>query len=198
MKGSATNRQKKVLKFFGINYHPSISKGAAGWEIGNILSIPENTERWNKYLYLTRDFDAESDELLPYDAEQLEKIVLPEDFYAGGEIKSFQEEIAAQILASESPFDNPQPDIEFTQHAFCFTGKFDFGPRKACENLVLEKGGIPAKGISVELDYLVIGSQGSPTWKRGKYGSKIEKAVLLRRQNGKPAIVSEDHCFSYI
>jgi NAD-dependent DNA ligase len=196
LKGSATNRQKKVLKFFEINYHPSISKGAAGWEIGNILSVPENAERWHKYLFLTRDFDAESDELLSYDSEQLESVVLPEDFHAGLEIKSFQEEIAAQILASESPFDNPQPNIEFTGSTFCFTGKFDLGSRKACEQLISKEGGIPVKGISGELDYLVIGSQGSSNWKREKYGSKIEKAVLLRRQNGNPAIVSECHCFS--
>jgi len=84
-----------------------------------------------------------------------------------------------------------QKDV--TQH----TGKFDFGPRKACEELVLEKQGTAVKGVSASLDFLVIGTQGSPAWKRGKYGSKIEKAVLLRRQNGKPAIVSEDHCFSY-
>lgn len=74
----------------------------------------------------------------------------------------------------------------------------EFGPREACEGLVKEKSGIVAKGVLQDLDYLVIGTQGSPTWKRGKHGSKIEKAIYLRRELGNPAIVAEDHCFSYI
>lgn len=198
MKAPATNRQKKVLRFFGIKFHESITSGAAGWEVGTIFSNENNVERWRKYLYLTKDFGSESDQLLRYQEDELERIELPEDWNAGKAVQAFREEIAAQILASESPYDNPEPDIEFTGHSFCFTGKFDFGPRKTCEALVEEKGGIAAKGVSGGLDFLVIGTQGSPAWKRGSYGSKIEKAIMLRREHGKPAIVSEDHCFSFI
>jgi len=198
LKESATNRQKKILKFFSINFHPLISKGAAGWEIGTILSNKDNADKWRRYLYLTKDFGYGADELLPFNKNDIETIVVPGDWDADKAVHEFYEEISAQIFASESPFDNPQPEIVFTDRAFCFTGKFDFGPRKACEELVKEKHGVLAKGVSQDLDYLVIGTQGSPTWKRGKYGSKIEKAIFLRRELGKPAIVSEDHCFSYI
>ena len=194
----ATNRQKKVLRFFDIEFHPAISTGAAGWEIGTILSNDKNAEKWRRYLYLTKDFDTESDELLPFTQSDLRDIVVPEDGYAGGAVDAFQEEIVAQILSSESPYDDPAPFVMFSRHVFCFTGKFDFGPRKACVALINEKGGIPAKRVSAGLDYLVIGTQGSPVWKRGNYGNKIQKAILLRRSHGKPAIVSEDHCFSFI
>lgn len=47
--------------------------------------------------------------------------------------------------------------------------------------------------INRNIDYLVIGTQGSPAYKRGSYGSKIEKAILARREFGSPSIVSEDH-----
>jgi len=52
--------------------------------------------------------------------------------------------------------------------------------------------------VSADLDFLVIGTQGSRAWKRGSYGRKIEKAIFLRRENGKPAILSEDHCIGFI
>jgi len=198
MKTPATNRQKKVLKFFGVSFHTSISKGAAGWEIGTIFSNDENHEQWRKYLYLTKDYSGESDQLLPFKKKDFETVVIPKDWSSRKEISTHQEEIVADILASESPFDNPQPDIIFYRRFFCFTGKFDFGPRKACEDLIREKRGIPAKGVTSNLDYLVIGTQGSTDWKRGEYGTKIEKAIFNRRSSGKPAIVSEDHCFSFI
>jgi len=198
MRTLATNRQKKVLRFFGVRFHESISSGAAGWELGTIFADERNAERWRKYLYVTQDFGSETDELLPYEESDFDAVEVPEDWSAGNALQSFREEIAAQILASESPFDTPQPNVTFSGHTFCFTGKFDFGPRKACEALVEEKGGVVSKGVSVTLDYLVIGTQGSPSWKRRSYGSKIEKAVVLRRENGRPAIVSEDHCLSFL
>ncbi len=198
LKDPATNRQKKVLRLFRIKFHESITSGAAGWEIGTIFSDKNNVERWRKYLFLTNDFDSESGQLLQYQEDELERIELPEDWNASKAVQAFREEIAAQILASESPYDNPQPNIVFTGHFFCFTGKFNFGPRKACEALIKQKGGIVSKGVSGGLDFLVIGTQGSPAWKRGNYGSKIEKAIILRREHGKPAIISEEHCFSFI
>jgi hypothetical protein len=35
----ATNRQKKFLRFFGVRFGPTISAGAAGWEIGDIFNF---------------------------------------------------------------------------------------------------------------------------------------------------------------
>lgn len=198
MRTPATNRQKKTLKFFGVQFHESITSGAAGWELGTIFSDKGNAERWRRYVYVTKDFGSESAELLPYQEDELERVEVPENWNAEKALRAFREEMAAQILASESPYDTPQPIVEFAGHSFCFTGKFDFGPRKACEALIEEKGGIAAKSVSGTLDFLVIGTQGSPAWKRGSYGSKIEKAIVLRRECGKPAIVSEDHCVSFL
>lgn len=198
MKTVATNRQKKVLKFFGVQFHKFISSGAAGWEIGTIFADEYNAEKWRRYLFLTKDFSAESEELLPYQKDELEHAQVPKDWNAKKAAQAFREEMVDHILANESPYDTPQPDISFFRHRFCFTGKFDFGPRKTCEDLIREKGGIPAKGVSGSLDFLVIGTQGSPAWRRGSYGNKVEKAIVIRREHGKLAIISEDHCFSFL
>ena len=79
MRAPATNRQKKFLRFFRVDLHDSISKGAAGWEIANLFSAPANVERWKKYLFLTKDFGVDTDELLPCSKEQLKTVVLPTD-----------------------------------------------------------------------------------------------------------------------
>jgi NAD-dependent DNA ligase len=192
---TATNRQKKLLTFFGIRFSPNISTGAAGWEIGAIMEDEKNRERWRRYLFLTRDFDSDSPILAKYDPAELEAVNIPEDWSASDEMQKFHDEIVGQEMSGGAPFDDPAPSIDFAGHSFMFTGKFEFGTRKACQNAVTERGGsAPSqKSVSREIDYLVIGSGGSKAWKRGSYGNKIEAAVLSRREHGSPAIVSEEH-----
>lgn len=38
------------------------------------------------------------------------------------------------------PLDNPEPTLEWTGRMFLFTGTMAYGPRKACEALVVERG----------------------------------------------------------
>lgn len=192
---NATNRQKKLLTFFGIRFSPRISTGAAGWEIGAIMEDEANRERWRKYLFLTRDFDSASPAPAHYDPAEIEAVEIPEDWSASDEMRKFHDEIVGQEMSFGAPFDDPAPSIEFRGRSFMFTGKFEFGSRGACQNAVTERGGsAPSqKSVSREIDYLVIGSGGSKAWKRGSYGNKIEAAVLSRREHGTPAIISEEH-----
>lgn len=44
------------------------------------------------------------------------------------------------------PLDNPEPTLEWTGRMFLFTGTMAYGPRKACEALVVERGGSIAAG----------------------------------------------------
>ncbi len=73
-----------------------------------------------------------------------------------------------------------------------FTGRFEFGGRKKCEEAIEKKGGITpnTKSVLPDLDFLVIGGKGSDRWSHGNYGKKIEAAILKRREFGKPAIIS--------
>lgn len=191
----ATNRQKKLLRFFQVSYSPNISTGAAGWEISDLFESQENRELWRKYLYLTGDFDSDTDQLAQFDPPALESVVVPEDWSASKAIDQFRHEIVASAVSDSSPFDIPQPVVVFLGRQFMFTGKFAFGSRKACQAAVTEKGGLAPsnKTVSRKIDYLVIGCEGSQFWKRGSYGNKIEAAILARREHGSPAIISEDH-----
>jgi NAD-dependent DNA ligase len=196
----ATNRQKKLLSFFKVRYSPNISAGAAGWEIGAIMQDEECREHWRRYLYLTKDFDSDSPALKPFDEAQLQSVEIPEDWSASEAMQQFRDEVIAGELADSSPFDQPQPAVEFTGKSFMFTGKFSFGTRKECQTAVVERGGYAPsqKSVCRETDYLVIGTEGSKTWKRGSYGNKIEAAILSRREHGTPAIISEEHWVSQI
>jgi len=192
---TATNRQKKLLTFFGIRFAPNISTGAAGWEISSIMNEERNRERWRRYLYVTKDFDSDSSLPIKFDPAELENAVIPVDWSASDERQKIYDDIVWQVMSDGSPFDDPAPKVIFRQHSFVFTGKFDFGTREVCQIAVTERGGsAPSQNnISREIDFLVIGSSGSKAWKRGSYGNKIEAAILSRREHGTPAIISEKH-----
>ncbi len=195
MSNRATNRQKKILRFFNIPFGANISFGAAGWEIDSLMSDERMREEWRRYVYLTKDFDTDSDQLKSFDRKMLCDVSIPKDWSSAQAVQDYREDLAASILSQQSPFDSPEPVIVFPRRAFVFTGKFDFGERKKCQDAVIKKGGATpnVKFVSENIDYLVIGQQGSPVWKRGSYGNKIASAILTRREHGKPAIVSEIH-----
>lgn len=191
----ASNRHKKILRFFEIQFSPDISAGAAGWEIGNLMHDEKNAEAWRKYLFLTGDFDSSSDQLKPFTPADLAAVEVPDEWNQSDAMAAVRDEIAAQEMADGSPFDSPQPSISLADRSFMFTGNFDYGSRTACQTAVTNRGGkAPStKTVTTEIAYLVIGSKGSTAWKRGAYGNKIEAAILQRRQHGSPAIISEAH-----
>lgn len=200
MKTQASNRQRKLLRFFNVPFGLKISSGAAGWDIDWLMSDEANREKWKRYLYLTGDFDTDSDQLKQFDPQQLAAVQIPEDWDADQAIQEFRSDVAARILSEQTPFDSPQPEVRFDRRVFVFTGKFDYGTRKQCQDAVIERGGQApdSKSVSHDVDYLVIGTQGNPQWKRGSYGNKIEKGILARRDYGSPAIISEDHWRSFL
>ncbi len=189
----ASNRQKKILKFFGTPFTARLSAGAAGFEIKKLMANEANRELWRKYVFLTQDFDSESDELKHYDADALVSVVVPENWSSSDAVSEYRKEFAADLLRDHSPYDDPQPPIEFVDRAFVFTGAFGFGSRSECQQEVIRRGGKTQNAVSRTVDYLVIGEEGSKAWKEGAYGSKIEAAVIARRECGMPAIVSEAH-----
>ncbi len=65
---------------------------------------------------------------------------------------------------------------------------------------VIERGGKApdSKSVTHDVDFLVVGTQGSPQWKREAFGNKIENGILARRDFGSPAIVSEEHWKSFL
>jgi NAD-dependent DNA ligase len=193
-----TNRQKKLLRFFGVDFDNNMSLDQASNIIDEIFLIQENEDLWNKYVFLTEDFDVESSSLKEFDLNQLMKTVVPDEWDRRTEVKKYQAKIVEDIVNQDSPFDEPPPIVTFMNKSFCFTGVFEIGTRKKCQEIVEQAGANISKEISRDLDYLVVGTKGSKNWSYGHYGNKIEKAILFRRQTGKPSIVEETHCFSFI
>ncbi len=192
---NATNRQKKLLRFFAIPFGPTLTIGAAGMKIEELMSDECNREQWKKYLFLTEDLDSDSDELKPFSPADLAATKVPDGWSGSQAIENYEEELAAKIVREESPFDHPQPKVVFSGKTFLFTGQFAFGSRKECQRAVEILGGVTSdqKQVSHAIDYLVVGTAGNKTWSKGSYGNKIERGVLIRRQHGRPAIISEEH-----
>ena len=84
--------------------------------------------------------------------------------------------------------------IEYEGKSFCFTGIFDYGTRQKCQEIVIKKGGMIEKGVNLRLDYLVLGSDFNPHWSGPNYGKKIERAMEIKKgegKNAKPFVISE-------
>ncbi len=94
---------------------------------------------------------------------------------------------------TDLPFCAPPPSLCFEGKNFVFTGIMAFGPRKDCQQLVTDRGGILGGAVSKKVDYLIVGSIGNEQWRHASYGTKILKAVELREAGAAIAIVSEDH-----
>lgn len=97
------------------------------------------------------------------------------------------EELAESTHVSSLMLDSVS-SIEFADRSFCLTGDFVFGPRSVCESAISRRGGLVQPGITKKLHYLVVGGLGSPEWKHGSFGSKVEKA-LEYKQRGQPLLL---------
>ena len=147
----ASNRQLKVLQFFGFSIDEHITKGVASRIITDLFRHHDKRSVWEKYVYLTGDVGQESPNLLPFDPAQIESTIVPDDWqpprpfskqngserpirasrHKGEHTRHIQ--MALDILKEGIPFDDPVPVIEYGGRRFCFTGKFSLGTRQWCE-----------------------------------------------------------------
>lgn len=98
----------------------------------------------------------------------------------------------AYAAPNDLPFNYPAPDLVWGGRLFVFTGTMAYGPRKACQQLVEERGGLIGGGVNKKTHYLVVGSIGNEQWRHSSYGLKIMKAVELREAGVPIVIMGED------
>ncbi|MFG6204874.1 BRCT domain-containing protein [Pseudomonas retamae] len=113
--------------------------------------------------------------------------------FSGVRIEGPKDGGTAAVIPTDLPFNSPVPDLVWDGRMFVFTGVMAFGPRKDCQALVEERGGLIGGSISRKVHYLVVGSVGNEQWRHSTYGTKIMKAVELREAGASIAIVGEDH-----
>jgi NAD-dependent DNA ligase len=94
---------------------------------------------------------------------------------------------------SSLPLNDPVPELDWLDSIFLFTGVMAYGPRKDCESLVIERGGVIGNSVSKKIHFLVVGSVGNEQWLHSSYGTKIKKAVELRNSGVPIAIIGESH-----
>jgi NAD-dependent DNA ligase len=73
------------------------------------------------------------------------------------------------------------PRVVFKGKEFLFTGDMDYGPRSKAESAVVERGGLLSNSCTAKTQYLVVGNLGSEAYKYGRYGTKVEKALDLKK-----------------
>jgi NAD-dependent DNA ligase len=102
---------------------------------------------------------------------------------------SFSQDGAVATGASTLPID-AQASVVILGASFCFTGKFLFGTRAACEKAVTGRGGV-IESVQQSLRYLVIGELSSRDWKYSSHGTKIEAAMRIKSMGQSLSVVSE-------
>jgi len=90
------------------------------------------------------------------------------------------------------------PQIEFANRTFCFTGIAKKAPRKELIRIIQDLGGIYIDNISNKTDYLIVGDNGNPCWAFACYGRKVEKAIELRKNGYKISIVHEFDFWDFV
>ncbi len=101
------------------------------------------------------------------------------------------EDLAASTHVTSLAFDDVHR-VEFPGARFCLTGEFVFAPREKCVVAIEQRGGAISGNVTKKLRYLVVGGLGSPEWKHGSFGTKIEQAIRYRRDGLPILIVHED------
>ena len=85
------------------------------------------------------------------------------------------------------------PSIYFEDRVFCFTGEFEFGSKRLCQEAIENLGGIYSENMTQDVNYLVVGKEGSKDWKYGNWGTKISKASdWIKSEDFDMTIISED------
>ena len=106
-------------------------------------------------------------------------------------------ELGEVLKSTTLPICRPPPQLNFQDKTYCFTGTFNYGSRKQCEEAVMERGGAIGS-ITKKTNALVIGVYATESWKHSSFGNKILKACEYR-DNGVPiSIVSEQHWVSFL
>ena len=187
-----TNRQLKVLKFFGKSRSADLTKGVASGMIFRLFSEDTKRELWEKYVYVTGDENDCSPDLAPFDMGVLGSIEIPVDWFPqhakrrSRNQRERQREIVAEMLVEGSPFDDPVPEIVFQGKHFAFTETFECGSRNECVAVAAQLGCLVDDPVKAVTDYLVIGSKA-----KNRITNKIVSAMIRRMDTGNPRIISE-------
>ena len=106
-------------------------------------------------------------------------------------------ELGEVLKPTSLPLSDPLPTLDFSGRLYCFTGTFNFGQRKHCEQAIADRGGF-SSGLTQKVQYLVIGAYATDSWKHSSFGNKILQACEWRDRGVPISIVSEEHWVKHL
>ena len=101
------------------------------------------------------------------------------------------DELAESTHVTSLAFDEVDT-LRFQNSLFCLTGDFVFAPRAICAEAIERRGGLVSSSVSRKTRYVVVGGLGSPEWKHGSFGTKLEQAMKLKREGVALLVIHED------
>lgn len=128
-------------------------------------------------------------DVYPYDKVLFEVSKVLEDEILTVEESNYILNIFNEIV---HPDFNNDENIDFDGKTFCLTGEFKTATKQEISKRLQNLGAIEKTGVSSKLNYLIIGSVGSDTWKFGKIGGKQAKAQELNEKGTNIKIIDED------
>lgn len=84
------------------------------------------------------------------------------------------------------------PIILLPERSFCFTGSSKQESRENIKKILGDLGGTYSDKLDYDIDYLVIGADGSPCWTYACYGRKVEEAIQWQKEGSEILVVHED------
>ncbi|TNE49953.1 MAG: hypothetical protein EP343_10320 [Deltaproteobacteria bacterium] len=96
-----------------------------------------------------------------------------------------------EVPAPAAPAVSEPAESPFEGKTVLFTGKLSSLTRSDAQARLKEVGGKAAKSVTKDLDFLVVGDDGSPLFTGGKKGSKLTKAEKLQAEGAALEIISE-------
>lgn len=86
---------------------------------------------------------------------------------------------------------DPSDDFSFDGHVVCLTGDFDYGPKGKVSSYIESIGGSVSSSVTKNTTVVLMGNKGSDAWSHGNYGTKIEKAINIKKKGGNIIILKE-------
>ena len=94
-----------------------------------------------------------------------------------------------EVIKTEYGFlDDPAPEVIFKDKTFILTGIFTIGERNKVAKMILERGGMTAKRVTCNVDYVVLGEVASSAYSHGNYGTKLDEAIELKKHGANISI----------
>lgn len=83
--------------------------------------------------------------------------------------------------ATEAIFDD-EVELLFAQRSFILTGVLEYSKRKPFEERLEKLGGTIHSSVRRDTHFVIVGMKGSESWTTDRYGSKIDKAMQIKRE----------------